>query len=520
MRVALVLHGHLPWVRGHGTHPCGEEWLFQSWAETYLPLLDVLERLADDGGRDLLTLGLTPVMAEQMEDPALLAAFHGWLARRQLDLGHTVSRYGLSDRERLRPVWAAHWRRLRWLLARFEAGPLRTGLVAPLRALADAGVIELLGGPATHPYLPLAEQPEVMRAHLADGMARSASVLGRRPAGVWTPECGYRPAGPVADPTVAPREHTAEGAPVLPRGTVALPGLEELWSEAGAQHLVLDGPTLTGGWPRTGAARAPQAATDHPVRVGESELVAYGRNLDLAYAVWSPTGGYPGDPWYRDFHAIDLEGGFKSWRVTDHASLAKEPYDPEAAHARVSAHAEDFLARCAAHRDRALSSADPGGEPPIAVVALDAELLGHWWYEGPSWLESTLRRLRGDAALATTTLQADRQRRDAPQRMDLPESSWGAGKGHGAWVAPQTQALWARLRAAERRWVDLPDGDAKTVAWRQLSLAAASDWPFLVVRDQSRRYALERVEGHLADFGAACEGRDLATLTARDDPSA
>ncbi len=518
MRVAFVLHGHLPWVRGHGTHPCGEEWLFQSWAETYLPLLAGLERLAEEGARDVLTLGLTPVLAEQMEDPRLLADFHGWLGRRPLDLAHTVSRYGQSDRDRLRPTWAAHWRHLQWLLARFEAGPARTGLVAPLRDLADAGVIQLLGGPPAHPYLPLIDRPEVLQAHLADGMARSSRALGRRPAGVWTPECGYRPAGTVADPTVPAREHAPGGAPVLARGEAELPGLEQAWAHAGADHLVLDGPTLVRGEPLEGRSRAPHAATDHPVRVGDGDLVAYGRNLALSYAVWSPEGGYPGDPWYRDFHAIDLEGGFKSWRVTDQAALAKEPYDPEAAAQRVTAHVEDFLARCSAHAEQARAHASDE-EPPIAVAAFDAELFGHWWHEGPAWLEATLRALRSAPHLSTTTLAGDRARRSTPQRLALPESSWGAGKGHAAWVSPATHQLWARLRAAEGAWAALPTGERRTVAWRQLALAEASDWPFLINRDQSRQYAHERVDGHLEDLAAAAQGRDLAALTARDDPA-
>jgi len=520
--VALVLHGHLPWVRGHGTHPMGEEWLYQAWLECYLPLIEVLQRVAAAGGRQVLTLSLSPVLAEQMADRELMVAFHGWLGRRLVDLEHTASRYGGADRERLRPVWAHHWRRLHHRLAQLEAGPLATGLAQPLAELADAGVIELLGGPATHPYLPLCDDEAVIRGQMADGLATTQRVLGRRPTGVWTPECGYRPRGGVADPGAPALGTHLDGTPRLARGEPELPGLEELWADAGATHLVMDGPTLAraaGAPERDWAATAgrpvppgdPEATVDTPVRVGDSDVVAFGRNLAISYAVWSPVGGYPCDPWYRDFFATDLEGGFKSWRVTDRADPAKAPYDPLPAGERALAHADDFVGRCRAHlADR--------GDHAIVVAAYDAELFGHWWYEGPHWLETVLRRLLDDDALAPTSLAAHLRRHPPTTRLRLPESSWGRGKGHAAWVAPATRWAWQALRAAQARFAALAPGPARDVAWRQLTLAQASDWPFLINRDESARYATQRLWGHLADFDAACRGQRLAELAARDAP--
>lgn len=522
MNVTLVLHGHLPWLRGHGTHPVGEEWLYQAWAECYLPLIDLLERVGGAGGRDVLSLGLTPVLAEQMDDPALMARFHSWLGRRLVDLEYTVSRYGASDRDRLRPVWADHWRRLTARLAQFEAGPRHTGLLAPLRDLADEGVIELLGGPATHPYLPLCDDEAVVRGQLRDGLDASAALLGRRPGGVWTPECAYRPRGRVADPTAPPLETRADGTPHLRRGERVLPGLEELWADAGATHMVLDGPTLARGagaperdWASTAGTSippgSPDAAVDRPVRVGESDLVAFGRNLAVSYAVWSPAGGYPSDPWYRDFFRTDFEGGFKSWRVTDRADLDKEPYDPLPARERAIVHADDFVARCRRHladRDR----------DAVVVGAYDAELFGHWWHEGPLWLETVLRRLLDDPSLRPVSMAGYLRDHPPSARLTLPESSWGRGKGHAAWVAPATRGTWEALRRAEARFADLPDGPERTAAWRQLTLAQASDWPFQMARDESARYATQRVQGHLADFDAACRGQRLSELAERDSP--
>lgn len=518
MPVAFVLHAHLPWVRRNGTHPVGEEWLFQAWSESYLPLLDVLERLGGDGARDVATLGVTPVLAEQMDDPYLLREFHGWLGRRLVDLEYTVSRYGASDRDRLSDVWSAHWQRLTRLLDTVESRVLPTGLCAPFRALAEGGVIQLLGGPATHPNLALMDDPALLRGQIETGLAVHQQRFGARPTGVWTPECAYRPAGTVADPTQPPTTAIEN-----PRSAPTLPGLEECWSEAGVTHLVVDGPTLARAvgapdpdWSSTGGDVVPPGGPldvlDHPALIGDSDVAAFGRNLAVSYAVWNPWGGYPADPAYRDFHAVDLEGGFKSWRVTDVHRLDKEAYDAALADARAAAHAEDFVGLLARHLD-------PRPADAVVVAAYDAELFGHWWHEGPQWLEAVLRRLLlGERRLHPTTLAASLEGAPATRRLDLPESSWGAGKGHAAWVNHSTRWLWQALRAAEARFRDLPDGPARDAAWRQLCLAQASDWPFLITRDTAARYAEERVRAHLARFDAACRGQDLDALAERDDP--
>ena len=525
--LAFVLHSHLPWLRRNGTYPVGEEWLFQSWSESYLPVLGVLERLAADGFRDVLTLGITPVLAEQMDDEYLLREFHGWLGRRLADLEFTVSRYGAADREDLRDVWAHHWRRQAALLELVERRILSTGLTAPFRALADAGVIELLGGPATHPYLALADDPGMIRGQIDGGLAVHERAFGRRPTGVWTPECSYRPAGAVADPTLPPLEVAADGTPVLRRSGTVLPGLEEFWAEAGVDHFVLDGPTLARAagaadrdWAHTGGEIVPVGdaldVLDRPVVAGDSGVAVFGRNLSVSYAVWNPHGGYPAHEDYRDFYAIDLEGGFKSWRVTDRRDwTGKAPYDPAPARRRAVADAEDFIGLVHRHLDQRADDA-------VVVAAYDTELFGHWWYEGPVWLETVLRCLAAEDKVQPVTLRGYLDRHPPARRLDLPESSWGWGKGHAAWVSDRTRWIWQAIREAEAEFRALPAGPGhaavRDAAWRQLTLLQASDWPFMINRDQSAQYAEERVHAHLARFRQACRGEDLAGLTGRDDP--
>lgn len=521
MGVAFVLHAHLPWVRKAGAHPVGEEWFHQAASESYLPLLDVLERLAADGHRDVLTLGITPVLAEQLADPYLLAELHGWLARRLVDLEYTINRYAAPDRDRLGEVWEHHWRRQTRLLQRVESGLLHSGLLAPFVALAEARVIELLGGPATHPYLPLVDDEAVLRGHVESGLATTQRLTGLRPAGVWTPECAYRPAQTVADPTTTPAGSASDGAQLLARSAHDLPGLETVWAEAGATHLVLDGPTLARAvgapdrdWAAAGGDVEPPGGPldvlDEPVLVGDSDLAAFGRNLAVSYAVWSPLGGYPGHGSYRDFATMDLEGGFKSHRVTARDHHDKEPYHVASA-ARVAAdHAEEFAGLVRRHLD---------GRPEDATVvaAYDAELFGHWWYEGPVWLEAVVRRLAASARPAErpTTLARALERRPPRRRLALPESSWGLGKGHAAWVTERTRWIWDAVRDAERRFSRLEPGPARDAAWRQLTLLSASDWPFLVAKGTAAAYAAQRVRAHLARFDAACRG-ELAGLAELD----
>jgi len=513
VRLAFVLHSHMPWLRRNGTYPAGEEWLFQVWSESYLPLIEMLERLADDGLRDVLTVGITPVLAEQMDDPYLLREFHGWLGRRLLDLQHSVQRYGGWQRDGLEPVWADHWRRQSHLLDLFEQRFLSTGLTAPFAALERAGVIQVLGGPATHPYLPLFDRAELIRGQIDTGLATHDRVFGSRPRGVWTPECAYRPAGAVTDP-------------LDPHGPAAaeLPGLEDFWAEAGVDHLVLDGPTLARAagagdrdWAGAGGDIVPPGTPldvlDAPVWIGDSDVAAFGRNLNVSYAVWNPFGGYPTDPWYRDFFHVDLEGGFKSWRVTSRERWDKECYEPEAAQGRALAHAGEFLDLARAHRD---GRPDDG----TIVAAYDTELFGHWWYEGPVWLEAVLRGAATDPRLGVTTLQTALARRPPQGRLALPESSWGMGKDHRAWVTDRTRWVWRAVRDAEARFAWLPEGPARAAAWRQLTLLQASDWPFLIARDESTQYAGERVRGHAERFAQACAGQSLSALAERDGFSA
>jgi 1,4-alpha-glucan branching enzyme len=535
--VALVLHTHLPYVRNHGVWPVGEEWLFQAWGSSWLPVTRLLERLATDGHRDVLTLGVTPMVAHQVADERLATDLGTWLAGQMWRAEEQRWHDWMGPQV---PALAPfHWATFQRLLAYHEEVQARGGLTAVWAELARAGVVELLGGPATHPYLPLQTEPALLAAQLTDGLDHHARWAGERPTGLWPPELGYRPRGGVADASAPALRVDRHGTPTLPRTGPELAGLESFYAAAGIDHVLVDAPTLVraaGGrerdWtvrPRSPDPRAasPDEVVHDGVLIEDSDVVAYARDLSVAYHVWSPTAGYPGNAWYRDYHARGTFGCHPSWRVTDRALPpdAKAPYEPEAAQAQAQ--------RDARHLHGVLRRVLDPRAGQLVVAAYDTELFGHWWFEGVDWLDALLRRVHADPRLTTTTLHSRRQRRPPTRRLALPESSWGFAKGHASWVTDATRPLWRTLREAERRAADALAGGRGSTAARQqiareLALLASSDWPFMTTRGQSPDYARDRVHHHASTLHRLCEAverghedrAELLALAATDDAPA
>ncbi len=440
---AIVLHTHLPWLAHAGKWPVGEEWLHQAWASSYLPVFSMLERLAGEGLRDVLTLGVTPVLAAMLDDPYLLREFHDWLGN------WSVRAWELAARPGPPAELAPYEHRLATAaLEQFDT-QWQHGGSPVLRRLADSGVVELLGGPAAHPFQPLLAEPLVPFS-LSAGLDDAALRLGRRPAGIWAPECGYRP------------------------------GLEAVYAAAGVTHFVVDGPALHGD---TSAGRL----------VGDSDVVAFGRDLDVTYRVWSPRSGYPGGRWYRDFHTFDHPTGVRTARVTTRRTPpeAKRPYQPDAAAAAAARDAADFVSVVRARLQE---------RPGLVVVAWDTELFGHWWHEGPAWLEQVIRLLPS-AGVRLVTL------RDAPVRgrASLPAGSWGTGKDWRVWDGPlldEQRAVQQRLLDVVRKAAPRARSFALDQLAREALLVSASDWAFCVAKDSAADYARSRHAVHVSRFSS------------------
>ncbi|GAB3595233.1 glycoside hydrolase family 57 protein [Angustibacter peucedani] len=487
---ALVLHSHLPWVVHHGSWPVGEEWLHQAWTGSYLPLARVLHDLASEGRRDVLTLGVTPVLAAQLDDPGCLRDVGTWAGTWQQRAAELAGR---AD-PRLQAV-AAHEFRAATRALEDLAGPWAAGGSPVLRGLADAGVVELLGGPATHPFLPLLD-PRIASFALRSGRDDARRRLASTSGGIWVPECGWSPS------------------------------LATVLDDAGVTHFLADEATLAAGGRETAGAW----------QVAGSDVVVLGRDLAVTDRIWSSRTGYPTGAAYRDFHALDHPSGLRPSRVTgpDVPVHRKAPYDPGAAAAAVERDARDFVARV---RERLAEVATRDGRPGLVVAAYDTELFGHWWHEGPAFLARVLRLLP-EAGVRLTTLRGAVEQHGVRGEVDLPPGSWGAGKDFRVWAGAAVRPMVDEAFWVQRRLLDVVDAEHRAGRLvcrrpdldqlaRQALLALSSDWAFMVSRDQAADYAWRREREHreafhrlaaLVEDGAATTGSEVGRQRAVDDP--
>ena len=455
-RMAIVLHSHSPWLLGHGSWPVGEEWLRQAWAHSYLPVVAMLRERAERGRTGMLTLGITPVLAAQWDAPQSITEQRRWLADWRLRAtGKALQAQQQGDGPAY--VDAIRHHQLATTAERELDVHWSAGGSAAIRPLADAGAIEILGGPMTHTFTPHLLDP-IADLALASGLDDGAIRLGRRPRGIWTPECAFSP------------------------------GMENWYRRHGVTHTVIDGPTLQ----RVGAT------LHRPHGLSGSDTVVFGRDLSLTYRVWSPRRGYPGAPWYQDFHSFDHVWGLRPHRVTRRSSPVKRPYDRARALHQASVDADDFLV----HARRTLM--DSSQSDPLVVVAYDTELFGHWWHEGPIFLAHVLDRAR-HAGIELTTLAGELERAHcaSSRAVDLQAGSWGSGKDFGVWEDGEAGDLRKAGNGAQYAVLDWfnnidPRGRDRLgdrIA-TELLLALASDWPFMITKDSAADYARDRAQGH------------------------
>jgi 1,4-alpha-glucan branching enzyme len=509
--LAIILHAHLPFVR-HPEHDRSleEHWLFEAVTECYLPLLALLESWAGDRLPARLTLSLSPTLAAMLLDPLLQQRI-----ARYLD-----ERLELTEQEVLRHHWQAEPRRvaefyrerLDGLRQRFANA--RHNLVEQFGLFQQQGLLEIITCSATHAVLPLlANHRPSLASQVGIACGEYERWFGRPTEGFWLPECAYSPE------------------------------LEEPLREAGIRWVLLD---------THGAMRAkprPQHGVFAPILTRHG-LAVFGRDPASARQVWSRHAGYPGDPRYREFHKdlghdADLDylrpylpvqdvrtfTGLKYHRVTG-GTGDKEWYDRDAAIQAVRAHAAHFFSerarQCASAR--ALMS-----RPPVVVAPYDAELFGHWWFEGPEFLDAVVRCIGSkDDGLRLITPSGYLAKFRQLQVAEPTPSSWGDG-GHlqvwlnasNSWVYPPLRDAQARMTTLARRHVDAQGiiGRALRQAARELLLAQSSDWAFVLTTGTSPDYARARFTRHLAHFdllhGQITQGvideNALATLEARNN---
>ncbi len=473
--LALILHAHLPFVR----HPEHEEffeenWLFEAITESYLPLLVMMRRLLRDGVPFKLTISITPTLCAMLQDPLLRTRY-----TRYLDRAIDLSRREIErnrECEALRNLANFYFERFTDC-RRYFVDEWKSDLISVFRQLRDAGSLELIASAATHGLLPLLQQsPEAVRAQIMIGCDVLRENFGSEPNGFWLPECAY---------------------------TL---GLEDVLQEANVRWFVLDTHGLMfGDPPPRGAIFAPCFTAAGPA--------AFARDGDSSRQVWSAEAGYPGDPSYREFYR-DIGFGLKFHRVTGR-DVDKELYQPALAQETAEKHAEDFLQRRRVQfkEVRALSP------NPIVVTPFDAELFGHWWFEGPRFLELFIRKAAYDQDDFELTTPTEYLMRHPTQQVTVPAaSSWGDKGYFEVWLDPSNSWIYPHLHAAARRMVEVarahshdawPNSDrALRQLARELLLAQSSDWAFLMKTGTAREYAVKRTTDHICRFNRLYE--DLA----------
>ena len=520
--LALVLHAHLPFVR-HPEHDdfLEEDWFFEAITESYIPLLAMMERLVADEVPFRLTMTVTPTLTAMLQDELLRERYVRFLDRSVALAEREIERN--RDDQRLRELSEFYYNHFQ--LSRQHFFRWNGDLLNVFRRLRDDGCLELIASAATHGLLPLLQQsPEAVRAQIFTGCDSHRAAFHADPAGFWLPECAYHP------------------------------GFENVLREAGVRWFIVDAHGLMFSEPR------PRRAIYAPCFTPAGPAV-FARDRDSSRQVWSAVEGYPGDPAYREFYRdigfeLPLEHlwpglpspirkftGIKYHRVTGR-NEEKELYDPVAGTRAAEAHASHFLEA----RQEQLNGLRALDFDPIIVAPFDAELFGHWWFEGPQFLESFIRKaahVQQDLRLTSreeyghedfqlTTPTAFLERHPTQQTVSPVASTWGEN-GHlavwldqtNSWIYPHLYSAAERMTklACAHRGVDnpLPDRVLKQLA-RELLLAQSSDWAFLIRTGTAKHYATKRVTDHLRRFNrlhddfvsgkidegflANCEGRD------------
>jgi 1,4-alpha-glucan branching enzyme len=485
--LALVLHSHLPYVR----HPeydqfLEEDWLFEAITETYIPLINVYDGLVNDGVDFRITMSLTPTLIAMLTDPLLQHRY----------VRHITKLIELTEKEIVRtkdqhdinPI-AHMYRELFWNARYVFDEKYGRNLVNAFKKFQDLGKLEIITCGATHGFLPLMRNPNAVRAQIQVAVEHHTKHLGRPPRGIWLPECGY------------------------------FEGLDAFLKDAGIRYFFTDSHGVFHASPR------PKYGVYAPIYT-KSGVAAFGRDIESSKQVWSSVEGYPGDYNYREFYrdvGFDLDYdyirpylhddgvrvnlGIKYYKITG-TSNNKDPYIRQWALDRAADQAANFMF----NREKQIEwlSGIVQDRKPIIVAPYDAELYGHWWFEGPDWINFLMRKIAFDQKTIKLTTPMEYLAENPTCQVATPSmSSWGH-KGYAeVWLNGTNDWIYRHLHVAADRMVELarqfPNADglirrALNQAARELLLAQSSDWAFIMKTGSHVEYAVKRTQDHILRF--------------------
>ncbi|MCX5782388.1 MAG: DUF1957 domain-containing protein [Elusimicrobia bacterium] len=485
--LCLQLHAHLPFVR-HPEFPdfLEEDWLYEGITETYLPLLSVFESLMRDGVDFRVTMTLTPPLVGMLSDSLLQSRYYERLnklielSEKEVWRTNTIPEYHSTALmyERMlkegRRIWEKYHGNILFGFKDFQ----------------DAGKLEIITCCATHGFMPLKINERAMRAQIKVAVQDYEKHFGKKPNGIWLSECAYDP------------------------------GIDRELKKEGLRFFFLEAHGILYGTPR------PRFGVFAPVYC-PTGVAAFGRDLETAHQVWSAETGYPGDPDYREFYrdlGYDLEYdyirpylhsdgvrrniGLKYHRITGKVPLGqKHPYNPEWASNKAAQHAANFMF----NREKQIEYLSGVlGREPLIVSMYDAELFGHWWFEGPQFLNFLFRKIHYDQNVFTMITPSEYLQKYPKNQVLTPAaSSWGDKGYYEVWLNGTNDWIYRHLHKAADRMVELassnPDASgmkrrALNQAARELLLAQSSDWAFIMTAGTMVAYAEKRTRDHISNF--------------------
>jgi len=483
----IMLHAHLPYIR-YPEHEnfLEENWLYESMTETYIPLINIFEDLLDDDVDFRISLSLSPPLIEMFNDDLLMNRYQRYL-HKLIELSEKEIRRNRKD-IRFRDLAKMYHRRFLKIRHLFE-NVYRRDLIAAFRGLMESGRVEIAASSATHAYLPaLMSEPTSVKAQLQLAVAHFKKIFATRPSGIWLPECGF----------------SSE--------------MDRLLKGAGLGYFFLESHGVLNTIPKSRKNMYTSVKTP-------SGITVFARDSSSSRQVWSAQEGYPGDPAYRDFYrdiGFDLDYdyikpylpggirtfiGIKYFRITNSSSDRKKPYNREKALQKAEFHAVNFIKS----RERQIRSLKKRLKiSPLITAAFDAELFGHWWFEGPEWLNHLLRKGSGKGtAFRFITPSEFIAENPVTEILNPSLSSWGMNGYSATWIDPSNSWVYKHMHRAAKRMEELSRKNIKArglakralnQAARELLLAQASDWAFMMQKEKASAFAKKKFSEHITNF--------------------
>lgn len=486
--IALVLHAHLPFIR-HPEHEffMEEDWLFEAITETYIPLLSGFESLRSSNRDFRITMSLTPPLICMLDDQLL----------RERYVRHLTKLIELSKKEVIRTRFLGKLNdNARKYVNLFESclqfyEKHSRDIVGVFKSFQDSGNLEIITCGATHGFLPFMDTLKpAQRAQISIAADHYRKRFKRDARGIWLPECAY------------------------------VKGLDKYLAQENIKFFFTDGHGVLCAKPR------PTYGVYAPI-ITENRVAVFGRDLESSQQVWSSEVGYPGHSSYREFYrdigfdldfdyirpyihpdGIRMNTGIKYYRITGKCSLQqKEPYCFETARYQAYADAADFVDK---RRTQINKWSSRMRIPPIVVSPYDAELFGHWWYEGPHFIIEILRKICDEGGDVQLTTPAQHLENYGPFQPAAPSNStWGAKGYNEVWLEGSNEWIYRHLYECARRMIELaalnPDTSGKLEKTlnqmaRELLLAQSSDWAFIMKTNTTVEYANKRTRIHIDRF--------------------